>query len=263
MLLSRVCRIKFFYAFILCVASVSICYSQSDNDSTTTAINFSLTENAEIDLDFIGKIDTTFLARKSFNEAEVQKLKGNKELNYKEVPTVAESLWDRLLTWLNNIVMSLFAKATMTDLGRIFMYALGVIALIIIIMALLKVNAFRIFSGNADQGKFGYNVLHENIHEMDFDKLIREAVDKHDFRVATRLVFLNALKLLSEKHLIQWQVGKTNHDYVEEIATSELKTGLNELSFYFDYAWYGNFNINHEQYQKVDTLFQVWRTKIN
>ena len=88
-------------------------------------------------------------------------------------------------------------------------------------------------------------------------------MDKKDFRIATRLVFLYALKLLSEKHLIQWQAGKTNHDYVEEIGVSELKTGLNELSFYFDYAWYGNFKINHEQYQKVDTLFQAWRTKIN
>lgn len=263
MLLSRLCRIKFLCAFIFCAASVSICYSQSNNDSTTTAINSSLTEGAEIDQDFKGEIDTTFLTRKSFSEAEVQKLKDNKDLNYKEVPTVAESLWDRLLTWLNTIFMSLFAKATMTDLGRIFMYALGVIALIIIIMALLKVNAFRIFSGNADQGKFGYNVLHENIHEMDFDKLIHDAVDKKDFRIATRLVFLYALKLLSEKHLIQWQAGKTNHDYVEEIGVSELKTGLNELSFYFDYAWYGNFKINHEQYQKVDTLFQAWRTKIN
>jgi hypothetical protein len=98
---------------------------------------------------------------------------------------------------------------------------------------------------------------------MDFEKLIQETVDKNDFRSATRLIFLFALKLLSEKQLIQWQAGKTNHDYVEELKTGELKTGLNELSFYFDYAWYGHFTISRDQYQKLNGLFHTWKEKIN
>jgi hypothetical protein len=213
--------------------------------------------------EFKGVNDTTHIVSKNFDEADIQKLKSDPDLNYKEAPTIAESLWDRFLSWINQFFSSLFKNATMTGVGRILMYTVGVIALIVIIMALLKVNAFRVFRGDGDKGQFKYNIFHENIHEMNFEKLIQEAVDKNDFRIATRLIFLFALKLLSEKHLIHWQAGKTNHDYVEEIKPGELKTGLHELSFYFDYAWYGHFNINRDQYQKVYGLFTDWKTKLN
>ena len=54
-------------------------------------------------------------------------------------------------------------------------------------------------------------------------------------------LFLYSLKLLSDKHHLDWRPGKTNHDYLDELGDGELKTGFNELSFYFDYAWYGDF----------------------
>ena len=247
---------KWAIAFVLfLLTSNTFCFSNTQ-DSVSNS------DYSEVK-EFQGANDSTQVFKKSFDETIIQKLKSDPDLNYKEAPTVAESLWDRFLSWIDQFFGSLFENATMTDVGRILMYAIGVIALIVIIMVLLKVNAFRVFYGNADQGQFKYNVFHENIHEMDFEKLIQEAVDATDFRIATRLIFLFALKLLSEKHLIQWQAGKTNHDYVNELTTGELKTGLNELSFYFDYAWYGNFNIKRDQYQKVDGIFKNWRAKIN
>ena len=239
--------------------SLDVGYAQNNADSAVVTATGSEEEIKELR----GPDDTTHIQLKKFREAEVDQLKKDPDLNYKEAPTVAESLWDRFLAWLDQLLRTFFEGATMTSVGRLLMYAIGLIALIVIIMALLKVNAFRVFYGNASQGKFPYNVFHENIHEMDFDTLIQEAVGKNDFRVATRLIFLFALKLLSEKHLIQWQAGKTNHDYVEEIKAGELKTGLSELSFYFDYAWYGHFNLNHEQYQKVYGIFNALKAKMN
>lgn len=238
---------------LLLLAQLS--YSQSQ-DSTFNSIE----ENKR---EFHGANDTTHITRKDFDKTEIQKLKSDPDLNYKEAPTVAESLWDRFLSWIDQFLSRLFENATMTDVGRILMYSIGVIALIIIIMALLKVNALRVFYGNADQRKFNHQLFHENIHEMDFEKLIQNAVEQNDFRLSTRLIFLFALKLLSEKQLIQWQPGKTNHEYVDELKTGELKTGLNELSFYFDYAWYGHFTISQDQYHKVHGLFNTWKTKIN
>jgi hypothetical protein len=195
--------------------------------------------------------------------SEVENLKANPDLNYTQPPTVAETLWDRFLRWLNWLLNSLFGKATTTDLGRVLMYTIAGILTIVVIMMLLKVNAFKVFYSGADQGKQAYQVFHENIHEMDFEKLIREATEKNEFRLATRLIFLQALKLLSDKHLIEFNPGKTNHDYVEELITPELKTGLNELSFYFDYAWYGNFSINVTQFEKIKNTFTEWRSKLS
>ncbi len=212
--------------------------------------------------DFAGPADTLQVTHRNFSKARVDSLKADQELNYTQPPTVAESLWDRFLRWLNWIFSTLFENATTSNLGRFLMYTGLLIAIISLIMMILKVNAFRVFYSGADTGKLPYQVFHENIHEMDFDKLLQEATDKKEYRLATRLVFLYALKLLSDHHLIDFTPGKTNHDYVAELQPGELKTGLNELSFYFDYAWYGNFAITEVQYQKIKNTFSFWREKI-
>lgn len=213
--------------------------------------------------EFSGINDTLKITTRSFSNAEIDKLRSDPDLNYQQPPTMAESLWDRFKQWIAWFIQRLFEKAVTTDLGRVIMYTLAGIMVIVVIMTLLKVNAFKVFYSGADQAKKSYQVFHENIHEMDFERLIQEATEKNEFRLATRLIFLHALKLLSDKHLIDFNQGKTNHDYVEELTAADLKTGLNELSFYFDYAWYGNFSISDIQFQKIKNTFTVWREKIS
>lgn len=216
---------------------------------------------ADDEADYAGPNDTTIVDLRQFSLSRVDSLKANPDLTYTQPPTIAESLWDRFLNWLGRILEALFEKTTTTDLGRFIMYTGLLIAIIVLIMMLLKVNALRVFYSGAET-KPSYQVFHENIHEMNFEELIREATNRKEYRLATRLIFLHALKLLSDKHLINFTPGKTNHDYVEELNPGEVKTGLNELSFYFDYAWYGNFSINEDQFQKIRHTFSFWREKI-
>jgi hypothetical protein len=250
-----------FLPFIIFIVLSFCAYSQSSTalvygDSTKLQL-----QNEEKEFKSIN--DTSKIDTRSFSRAEVEELKADQNLNYKQPPTVAESLWDRFKQWLAWFFESLFKNATTTDLGRVIMFTIAGILLIVVIMMLLKVNAFKVFYSGADQAKQTYQIFHENIHEMDFEKLIQDATEKNEFRLATRLIFLHALKLLSDKQLIEFNPGKTNHDYVEELKTADLKTGLNELSFYFDYAWYGNFAINDTQFQKIRKTFAEWQTKLS
>ncbi len=250
-----------FLMFLTWTIHVNAQTKDAIENSNTTAYHDYYEEGGE--KEFAGINDTLKIDKRSFLSAEVDKLKADPDLNYQQPPTVAESLWDRFKQWLSWFFDSLFEKASTTDLGRLIMYTLAAVVVIVVIMMMLKVNAVKVFYLGADQGRQPYQVFHENIHEMDFDKLIQAAVEKNEFRLATRLVFLHALKLLSDKHLIEFSAGKTNHDYVEELKPSDLKTGLNELSFYFDYAWYGNFMITDTQFQKIKNTFADWRTKIS
>ena len=75
-------------------------------------------------------------------------------------------------------------------------------------MMLLRVNAFKIFYKGEGESAVPYNILDENIHEMDFDTLIAEAVAKHDFRTGIRLLFLKGLKILADKNFVQWEHGR-------------------------------------------------------
>jgi hypothetical protein len=205
--------------------------------------------------------DSLQVHTRSFTEAQVQRLKSDPDLDYKQPPTMAESFWDRFLEWLSYILDNVFDGAVNTDWGRLIAYAIGLALLVALIMLMLKVNAFKvIYSGQGTTQQ--YHVLDENIHEMDFDSLIQEAMDQQDYRRGIRLLFLYALKLLSDRQLIHWESGKTNHDYVGELSRNELRNGLNELSFYFDYAWYGNFKINRDTFSKAQSTFVDWKNRL-
>ncbi len=236
---------------------------QADSANTTldSAYNYfmNIVDNGE---DSRGVADTFPVAPRSFDQNVLEELKEDADLNYKETPTVAESLWDRFLDLLADFMDSLFRNAIATDWGRVFTFVIGLVLVIALIMTILKVNAFRIFYKGEGKSAVPYNVLDENIHEMDFDNLIAEAVSKRDFRTAVRLLFLKGLKILSDKNFIQWEHGKTNHDYLAELKKDELKNGFNELNYYFEYAWYGNFSVDDETFKRVQQIFKDWSGRI-
>jgi hypothetical protein len=209
-----------------------------------------------------GAADSFPVKLRSFDSQSLEELKADPDLSYRETPTVAESLWDRLLALLGDFIDSLFRNAMSTDWGRVFSFAIGLVVIVALIMMLLRVNAFKIFYKGEGESVVPYNVLDENIHEMNFDSLIAEAVAKNDFRTGIRLLFLKGLKILADKNFVQWEHGKTNHDYLAELKKDELKKGFNELNYYFEYAWYGNFSVNYETFKKVQQIFTDWSGRI-
>lgn len=206
-------------------------------------------------------VDSTQVAKKYFSEGQILELKTNPDFNYKEPPSAAESIWDRFIQWIGQFFGALFEGATNTNWGRILVYAAAFVGFIIVLLMILRVNAFRVFYSGADKGTIASAAFHENIHEMDFEKLIHEAMERKKYREGIRLIFLHALKLLTDKQLIHWQAGKTNHDYVSELSTGDLKSNLTELSFYFDYAWYGNFIVKEDAFNKTQQIFQSLKQK--
>jgi hypothetical protein len=231
-------------------------------DSAATEEEYLYEEEADEDVDLVALPDSIPVSTRGFSQEQLEKLKSDPELQYEEVPTIAESLWDRFWMWVGQLLKSFFDNATGVNISKILLYVIGIALLVVLIMMLLKVDAFKIFYSGQGAVPVRYNVIEENIHEMDFEALIQQAIEQKDHRRGVRLFFLYALKLLSDKHLIDWQQGKTNHDYVAELNAVELKKGLNELSIYFDYAWYGNFTVSAETFQKIQGIFTEWKANV-
>jgi hypothetical protein len=251
--------LKHFLIFLLLQVISCVAFSQAA-DSLTDQHNADEVFAEEVDSYAIP--DTSKIVERNVDEGTLQDLKTDPALQYKESPTIAESLWDRFRLWLGQLIQTIFQNAVTTDWGRVFMYIVGIFLLILLTMMLLKVNAFRVFYSGQGANTFSYTALDENIHEMDFEKLIQEATGKNDYRLGIRLVFLYALKMLSDKNLIHWDQGKTNHDYLNELNSSDIKAGFNELNSYFEYAWYGNFRIEPETFSRVKQIFAEWRGKL-
>lgn len=205
--------------------------------------------------------DTMSVNVRSFHSQTLQELKADPDLQYGVAPTVAESLWQRFWRWVGRFIESLFESATTTNWGRLFAYAFLLIGFIVIILMILKVNAYRVFYGDA-ASPIQHHTLDENIHEMDFERLIQEALARQDHRLGVRLLFLYALKMLSDKNHIHWMQGKTNHDYLNELSSGDIKRGFSELNYFFEYAWYGNFLVTDGVYARVKQTFDEWRRRI-
>lgn len=209
-----------------------------------------------------GIADSVQVEARSFAESKLQELKNDSGLDYEQPPTIAESLWDRFLMLLSQFFNSLFNTAVHTDWGRVFLYLLGLAVLVLIVMLVLKVDAFKVFYSAEGASTIKQNVFDENIHEIDFEKEVQAAVDMQDYRRGVRLLFLYALKILSDKQYILWERGKTNHEYVDEVKDESLRNWLNDLSYYFDYAWYGNFQVSKDLFEKVNHVFSNWKSKV-
>ncbi|HLT74829.1 MAG TPA: hypothetical protein VKZ68_07075 [Ohtaekwangia sp.] len=206
-----------------------------------------------------GIADTLAVETRNADPGVVQSLKEDPDMQYEQPPTIAESLWERFLIWLGRLLNGIFDTAENTSWGRLFLYLLGLAAIVVIVMLIMKVDAFKVFYSGDGASTIKANVFDENIHEIDFDREIQNAVQAGDYRRGIRLIFLYALKILSDKQHIVWEQGKTNHDYVVEIKEGQMRQWLHHLSYYFDYAWYGNFTVSRELFDKVNGIFIGWK----
>lgn len=256
---------------ILFLSFTSLAHAQEDSvetntDSVQSSENESIFSDEEDEEDdhtvYHALPDSAAVTARSFDSERIQELKDDPTFQYQEPATVGESLWDRLMAFLGELFSSVFRNAVGTNWGRVITFLVGFGLVIVIILTILRINAFRIFYAGEGATTIRYGALDENIHEMDFEKLIREAAARNDHRVGVRLIFLYALKILSDKGFVHWEQGKTNHDYLSELKNAELHDGFNELNYYFEYAWYGNFNINATTFSTVQKTFSNWRSKL-
>ena len=252
---------SFRYLGIICIVLIQFNFALAQIDATDYDSAFYYDEETFNEVEYRAATDTSRVVARFFSEEKITELKSNPDLTYKEPPTVAESLWDRFWKWVGQFFSALFDGASTTNWGRVLVYSAALIGFILILMMILKVNAFKVFYSGADRGAIKTTVFHENIHEMDFERLIQEALNNKKYRNGIRLIFLYALKMLADKQYIQWQAGKTNHDYSDELGAGELKTNYNQLSRYFEYAWYGNFLIEEDAFKKAQQLFETLKQK--
>ena len=85
------------------------------------------------------------------------------------------------------------------------------------------------------------DIYTENVHNMDFDSLIANALKNKDYRLVIRFLYLKNLKLLTDKEFIEWKPNKTNYSYQYEIENQTVRSQFMEMTLIFDYIWYGEF----------------------
>ncbi|MNE27941.1 hypothetical protein D3C80_1213650 [compost metagenome] len=62
---------------------------------------------------------------------------------------------------------------------------------------------------------------------------------------------------MSEKHLIVWDVEKTNTDYLYELQNQSQKEDFAYLSYLYNYIWYGEFELDEATFEKAKYAFET------
>jgi len=201
---------------------------------------------------------------KKFKENFNSKYK-DKEFDY-STSKPRESFMQKLQRKIAKIMQTIFGTSvfnTSSDIAWLVVRLLGIFLvgflLYFIIKYLINQNGGFFFSKKNKKVSIREQELHENIHEINFPESIAQFENSGDYRSAVRYQFLFILKKLSDKKIISWNPEKTNKDYIIELKTAHLKTGFSDLSYIFDYVWYGEFRIDQASYLKFKNQFQSFQ----
>lgn len=188
----------------------------------------------------------------NFKEAIKERYSGN-DFNYNINDTGGINLLQQLLSkffnWLSDVFGFDIDFIDYKTLEIIIYGLLAIGALYLLIRFLIENPISKVFK-NEETTIEGFNYIEENITEIDFDKLIAQAVKSGNYRLATRYLYLKSLKILAKNKVIEWHYDKTNSDYLNEIKTEKAKQLFKRASYVYDYIWYGEFPVDEVLYQK-------------
>lgn len=204
--------------------------------------------------------DSSKLVPAKFDKEAISNYKDQKEFQYDELQAGQLSLWDRFWMWFWNTIMKLFASAASNTVSRYFFIGLGVALVLYFIFK--AIGTENIFSKKSKEAALPYDIISENIHEIDFETELQRLIAAQKYRLAVRLLYLQALKKLSDAEIIYWQPDKTNYNYLTEITRPELKDDFRRLTLQFDYIWYGDFPVDEHKFEPINQSFNQFNNKI-
>ncbi len=170
--------------------------------------------------------------------------------------------WTRFKQWLNDFINDFFNFENREDAVKATDIALkiaGVILFLLVIYfifrAVLNKEGKWIFSKYSNKNIIPVNDIESNIHLVDFRSLIQSAEKNNNYRLAIRYYYLWLLKDMTAAEIIDYDVEKTNSDYHNEIVPNSLKEEFSYTSYLYNYIWYGEFNVNENQFSKAKHAF--------
>lgn len=209
------------------------------------------------------KADRTKIERRSFEKSKLDTYKNQRRFNYfRKRPEQSESVWQKILRWIENTFFRPLDSENLNTLRSLIYYAIFAIILIFIILRLLKSGGVSIFYAKK-KAKIQFTESEENIHLIDFDKEISQAIASNLLTKAIRLWYLKVLKKLDDRKLIIWTIDKTNYEYWQEIEAKDLKQEFRDLTYLFEYVHYGDFEINNQNFLEAQQSFERFYGQIS
>ncbi len=215
---------------------VSFGFSQTEKDSITLA--------EDQDTKVTERILSDDLDKKYVGE----------EFNYDIKTGESQNLLTRFLNWLGNGLKDIFGINISPEVFKVLQYLIyllmGGLVIYLIIRLLINEKFNSIFTKKATS-IMDIDLAEQHIETLDLDNLLQQAIKNQNYRLAIRYQYLIVLKKLSQANSIEWHFDKTNADYQNELNKPNLQSGFKEVSYLYDYIWYGEQEISQFSYEKA------------
>lgn len=201
------------------------------------------------------RVDTSAVTLREVPADVVEGFRADPAYRY-DLPVPQVDSWlARALDWIGDNLFGWLNDPRAGDAFEAFIYLLAAVVVGYALLRLLRMEAAHVFQRRSAAAPVALETLDENILEMDFDRLIDEAVAAQQFRRAVRLLYLRTLQHLADAGLIEWQRDKTNHAYIDELRRPALRPALAYLTGLFEYVWYGDFSVDEAAFGRVRHSF--------
>lgn len=237
------------FSFILLFLLFNNTIRSQKNDSTTV-------DTISIKAEF----DKTVIQPRSPSAQHLDDFRSDRNYNYERNVPPPQNPLARFWYWLMRKLSEFFQSNSYQNFWQyVILVAIGSLVVWLIYKAEFLGG---LFGRKAEEDLLAYHRLIENIHELDFNSLIEDAIEVHNYRLAVRLYYLKTLKQLTDKQLIHWQPTKTNRVYVNEMRSSFLRKEFEQLTSQFEYVWYGEFQVTEAEFNLLREQFQVFLGKV-
>jgi hypothetical protein len=153
-----------------------------------------------------------------------------------------------------------FIQGFIFFMQNIFPFLLGSI-LVFIILKLFVGLDIRFWNFKKGAKKVPEKLVYadEDIHEVDLETLLQQAILDSNYRLAVRYYYLSILKDLSTKKLITYHKDKTNSAYTFELEKGKIRDDFSYLTYLYTYVWYGDFPINSEDFNSIHKKYSAFK----
>jgi hypothetical protein len=145
---------------------------------------------------------------------------------------------------------------------RGFIYLLLFGLAIFLIIKVILVNNLYIFKSSPKKKKVNPNGDEAALMEENLDELISDALVRNDQRAAVRFHYLKTLKLLDKKGWISFHPQATNQSYRSQVNNYAKGKEFGFLSTAYEHVWYGNFQLNNDQFDIVMHSFNHFQNSL-
>jgi hypothetical protein len=153
--------------------------------------------------------DTSRTELRQLNKQGINTYKKDKEFKYRDDAPHESGIMAIISYMMFRFLSKVFGSHVGgTSIYTILLYVLMIFGVVMIIFQFLRISPQGLLSRSSAVIAVD-SIEGDNIHEINFDKLIQQSAAQQDYRLAVRFWYLKMLKVMSDADLIHWEISKT------------------------------------------------------